>query len=505
MALLEVRGIVKDFPGIRALDDVDFVLESGTVHALLGENGAGKSTLLKVLAGVHKATAGKLVLDGEPLQIADPQAAHAAGISVIHQEFNLIPDLTVAENIFLGREPRHGPARWINRKAMRDETAKLLEQLGVELSSDARIGDLSVSSQQMVEIAKALSFDARVIVMDEPTAALNDQETERLFNVVRQLREQGKAVIYVSHRLAEIFELADVVTVLRDGKTVGTEAVTDIDEDDLIRMMVGRTVDSVFQRDEVAAGEVVLHLEGVAVGQRVQGVSFELRAGEILGIGGLDGSGGYEILQAIFGLVATARGRMTLHGRAYSPNSPRDALAAEVGFLSSDRKGTGILNDLSITHNLTIAHLNRVRLGKTPLVDRVAERRLVERFRDRLGVRMRAPQQSIDLLSGGNQQKVMLARALASDATVLALAEPTRGVDVGAKAEIHGLLNELTAQGIAVLMLSSDLLELVGMSDRVVVMHEGQVSGRLQGDGLTGENVVAAATGRRIGVEEVSA
>jgi ABC-type sugar transport system ATPase subunit len=383
---------------------------------------------------------------------------------------------------------------------MHEQSEAVLGRLGVDIDPRAMARDLSVSAQQMVEIAKALTVDASVIVMDEPTAALDDRETDLLFQVVEQLRDEGKGIIYVSHRLAEIFRIADRATVLRDGQSVGTVTVSDADEDQIIRMMVGRDVDAVFKRKRSAGSEVVFVAEGLNVGSSVRDVDFELHAGEILGFGGMDGCGAYELLQAVFGILPLRTGSMTLGGEPYRPRSPREALANGIGLLPSDRKATGLLPDLSVQHNVSISTVDQM-TGSSRLVDRVRENRTVDWFAERLGMRFRDRIQPIRFLSGGNQQKVLIARVLAGDTKVLALAEPTRGVDVGAKGEIHDLLNELTEAGMAILMLSTDLLELLGMSDRAIVMHEGRVTGRLAGDSLNEEDVVACATGRVLGTE----
>lgn len=504
MTLLNLNGIVKDFPGVRALDDVSMSVQPAEVHALVGENGAGKSTLLKILGGLYEASSGNMDLRGQPLVVGSPRDAHEAGVSVIHQEFNLVPDLTVAENIWLGQEPRRPLTRRLDKRAMRDRSKALLGRLGVEIDPAAEVSGLSVSAQQMVEIAKALTVDASVIVMDEPTAALDDRETDQLFTVIDQLRADGKGIIYVSHRLAEVFRIADRVTVLRDGQSVGTVDIGEVDEDQLIRMMVGRDVDALFQRTQSAADDVVWESRSVSFGKKVEEVSLELRAGEILGLGGIDGCGSYEFLQGVFGILPATAGSMTLRGKPYAPPSPREALSLGIGFLSRDRKATGIFPDLSLQQNVSVATIDNM-AGRLGMIDRVREDTVVDRFAERLGIRFRNRAQPVRFLSGGNQQKALIARVLAGEVKVLLLAEPTRGVDVGAKGEIHELLNELTSAGLAVLMLSSDLPELLGMSDRIVVMHDGRVTGRLSGDLCTEDNVVAAATGRLIGVEaEVS-
>ncbi len=500
--LLEVAGLTVDFPGVRALDDVHLDVRPGEVHAIVGENGAGKSTLLKVLGGVNTPSAGSLSLGGEPFRPHRPHDAIAAGIAVIYQEFNLFPDLTVAENVYVGREPHGRLTRGLDYARMRRGCREIFDVLGVRIDPDARVRDLAVSEQQLVEIAKALSVGGRVIVMDEPTAALARTEVRRLLDVVRRLRQEGNAVIYVSHHLEEVFEVADRATVLRDGRHVATEVIEETTEDDLVRLMVGRDVESVFHRESTDEGAVVLALDGVSAGRHLRDVDLEVRAGEVLGIGGVAGAGQTELTQAVFGAIGLKSGGMRLDGHDYAPSSPRDAIAAGVGFLHEDRKAAGILPDLSVLQNLGMSVLRRLRTGPLRLLSPAAERGVYREYSDRLRIKASGPDQLISQLSGGNQQKVLLGRALAPGGRLLVLNEPTRGVDIGAKAEIHQLVNELTAAGVAVLLVSSDLLELLGMSDRIVVLAGGRVVGRLEGADRTEENVIACATmGRKIAVD----
>ncbi|MEO5873441.1 MAG: sugar ABC transporter ATP-binding protein [Streptosporangiaceae bacterium] len=504
-ALLEVAGLTVEFPGVRALDSVHFDILPGEVHALVGENGAGKSTLLKVLGGVHRPSAGDVRLAGEPYRPRRPADALAAGIAVIYQEFNLYPDLTVAENVFSGREPFGRASRGIRYAEINRRTRELFAVLGVAIDPTATVGSLTVSEQQLVEICKALSVDGRIIVMDEPTAALSADEVTRLLDIVRRLRAEGRSIIYVSHRLDEVFALADRVTVLRDGKHIRTCDIGDTDPDGLVRLMVGRDVESVFHRDDVSEGEVVLELSGVNAGRQLTGISLTVRAGEIVGIGGIAGAGQPELSQVIFGALRVDSGTMTLSGRPYRPRNPGDAMARGIGFLHEDRKTAGNLPDLSIRHNLTISVLDRVRSGAGRLLSPGRESDVYATYHRRLNIRATGPDQLIGQLSGGNQQKVLLGRALAPGGRLLLLNEPTRGVDIGAKAEIHQLINDLTADGTAVLMVSSDLPELLGVSDRVYVLAGGEIVGHLTGADRTEENVVACATtGRRVFSKELS-
>ena len=500
-AFLEVEHITVDFPGVRALDDVRFDVQNGEVHALVGENGAGKSTLLKVLGGVHVPTAGRIRLGGVDFRPAHPSDAIAAGIAVIYQEFTLFPDLTVAENVYVGREPYSVRTRGIRFGEMRGECRRIFHLLGVDIDPDARVAEIGVAEQQLVEIARALSTDGRVIVMDEPTAALNGSEIANLLEVVKRLRDEGRAIIYVSHHLEEVFEVADRVTVLRDGRNVATSLVAETDETELVRLMVGRDVETVTHRDAVDKGAVVLRVSDLSAGSLLVDVDLEVRAGEILGVGGVAGAGQSDLTQVIFGAMPVRKGRMELDGQPFAPITPRSAMEAGVGFLHEDRKAAGLLPQLSVQQNLSISVLERLRRGVLRLLSMRAERQLAVEQIEALSVRSRGPDQLVSQLSGGNQQKVMLGRSLAPGGRLVLLNEPTRGVDIGAKAEIHQLMNRLTAGGTAVIMVSSDLPELVGMSDRIVVLSQGQVVGRLEGETMTDENVIACATtGVRIGV-----
>ena len=498
--LLEVHDLTVEFPGVKALDGVSFDVRPGEVHALVGENGAGKSTLLKVLGGVNTPTRGTVTLAGESYRPSRPRDAQAAGIAVIYQEFTLFRDLTVAENVFSGREPHHRITRAIDYAAIRSECRRIFAQLDVALDPDAQVGDLSISEQQLVEIAKALSVDGRVIIMDEPTAALASSEVARLLEVVKKLRAEGRSVIYVSHHLEEVFAVADRATVLRDGRFVTTLTIEEATEDELVRAMVGRDVESVFSRTQAQQGPVVLRVESLRAGRVLKDVSLEVRAGEVVGIGGVAGAGQIELTQAVFGAVPLRGGSMSLDGKPFAPGSPADAVRAGVGFLHEDRKSAGNLPHLSVEQNLTMTVLDQMR-GSARLLSTGKQRGMWDTYRNRMRIKASSPAQLISNLSGGNQQKVLLGRALAPGGHLLVLNEPTRGVDIGAKAEIHQLVNELTAQGVAVLMVSSDLPELLGMSDRIVVLSQGRVVGRLSGEDATEENVIACATtGRRIGV-----
>ncbi|MEU8081610.1 sugar ABC transporter ATP-binding protein [Catellatospora citrea] len=498
-ALLRVDGLTVEFPGVRALDGVHFDVAPGEVHALVGENGAGKSTLLKVLGGLHQPSAGTIGLAERPYRPRRPADATHAGIAVIYQEFNLYPDLSVAENVFSGREPFHRFHRGIRYSEINRRAAELFATLGVRIDPTAPVSSLTVSEQQLVEIAKALSVDGRIIVMDEPTAALSADEVTRLLDVVRLLRAEGRSVVYVSHRLDEVFAVADRVTVLRDGRHVRTTALADTSPDELVRLMVGRDVSAMFHRDDVAGGDVVLELDQVSAGRQLRDASIVVRAGEIVGIGGVAGAGQPELSQVIFGALPVTSGRMLLSGADYRPRGPHDAMRAGIGFLHEDRKAAGILPDLSVRHNLTISVLDRVRGLFGRLLSPAGELGVFDTFRNRLAIRTTGPDQLIGQLSGGNQQKVLFGRALAPGGRLLILNEPTRGVDIGAKVEIHHLINEITADGAGVVMISSDLPELLGISDRVYVLAAGRIVGHLTGADRTEENVMrCATTGQRV-------
>ena len=483
MPLLEVAEVTKAFPGVVALDHVGLNVEAGEVHALLGENGAGKSTLLKILSGAQPCDSGILTFDGAALAPADsPVRRQQAGISTIYQEFNLQPFLTVAENMYLGREPlRFG---LIDRRALREAARKVLGELGLDLDPDTEVRDLSIAGQQMVEIARAMTLNARLIIMDEPTAALSDREVDILHSLIRALKSRGVAIIYVSHRLKEVKTICDAYTVLRDGRFVATGRVADVEIDGIIRLMVGRDVEFVRRPPHAAARETRLRLEGLtrrrsgAHGVALQGIGFDVRAGEIVGLAGLVGAGRTELARVLFGADHQDGGRVILDGQALSLKSPRDALKAGIALVPEDRKQQGCFLDHSIRHNLTLPILKQLSKGGL-FVDEGAERDLVETWRQRLGIRMANDKVAIGTLSGGNQQKVLLARCLALSPQVLIVDEPTRGIDVGAKADVHRLLFEVADAGMSVIVISSELPEVMAVSDRIVVFREGRVTGVL--------------------------
>jgi ribose transport system ATP-binding protein len=490
--ILEASAISKSFPGVRALDSIDFTLRGGEVHALVGENGAGKSTLIKILSGVYQPDTGEIRVDGQTVTLASAQDAQRLGIVPVHQEIHLVPLLSVAENIFLGRQPMRGRG-WIDRVGMERQAAEILESLGIRVDVRALVTDLSVAQRQMVSIARALSSQARVIILDEPTASLSERETMILFEIIRRLKERGVAVIYISHRLEEIFVIADRVTVMRDGRVVGTQPVAETRLDQIIAKMVGRQMSDLFRKQEVPIGSPILQVDRLNAEGVLRDISFTLHRGEILGLAGLVGAGRTELARAIFGADRYDRGSVLLEGRPLRARHPREAVARGVGLAPEDRKQQGLIMGLPVAQNITLANLfRRQLLGFFSLR---AERQTAETYVKRLGIRTPDVDRHVVFLSGGNQQRVVIARWLETRPKVLILDEPTQGVDVGAKAEIHGLMVELARAGVGILLISSDLPEVLQMSDRVIVMHEGRITGRFSREQATQEMVMRSATG----------
>ena len=473
--LLEMRGIVKSFPGVRALQNVDLQVASGEVLALLGENGAGKSTLIKVLGGAHLPDAGTLRIDGVDPAITCPADSQRSGVSVIYQEFNLVPALTARENIFLGQE--RSRAGFVHRREEQQQASRLFERMGVEIDPDIPCRQLSVAQQQIVEIAKALAIDARIIVMDEPSATLTLQEVARLFGIVRELQAQGIGIIYISHRLEEIFEIADRVTVLRDGSHVGTRSIEDVTREQLIELMVGRPLDQEFPDRDCEIGDERLQVCGLKRGDAVQDVSFTVRAGEVLALTGLVGAGRTETARLIFGADRCDAGEVLLDGKTLKINTPRDAIHGGICLLTEDRKSQGLVMVHSVRDNFGLPNLKR--FSHYGWINRRLERDEFSRFVQSLNIRIPHHEQLARNLSGGNQQKVVLSKWLARQCDVVIFDEPTRGIDVGAKYEIYQLVNELAAAGKAIVMISSELPEVLGMADRILVMHGGRITGEI--------------------------
>ncbi|MCY4525202.1 MAG: sugar ABC transporter ATP-binding protein [Anaerolineaceae bacterium] len=488
--LLRLEHIDKSFPGVRALVDVKFDVRPGEVHALLGENGAGKSTLIKIISGVYKADAGKVFVEGQQVEFDNPRQAQASGIATIYQELLLYPELSVAENIYMGHAPRNrfGLIDWAG---MRRQAVEILSSLDIhDIDVTRNVGTLTVGNRQRVEIAKALSQNARLLIMDEPTAALTEADVQRLFSLVRLLRERGVAIIYISHRLDEVFMLADRVTVLRDGQYVGTRGIEETREDDLISMMVGRTIDDLFPKLDTTVGDVVLELRNLSRRPLTNNVNLTLRAGEIVGLAGLVGSGRSELAQTVFGFTPADSGEILLDGRQVQIRHPGHAMNLGIAYVPEDRGTQGLIRQMTVRENVSLAILKTLANGS--IVNRHAERALAQRSIAQLNIRAYSTEQIVNKLSGGNQQKVVVSKWLASKPRVLIMDEPTRGIDVGAKAEIHRLMSELAQQGMAILMISSELPEVLGMSDRILVMRQGQLVAEFERDEATQENVATA-------------
>ncbi|GAA4299813.1 sugar ABC transporter ATP-binding protein [Klenkia terrae] len=491
--VLALRDVTKSFGAVAALRDARLELRAGSAHALVGENGAGKSTLVKILAGVHGPSSGQVLLDGEPVTLDGPAAARAAGIAVIYQEPTLFPDLSVAENIFMGRQPL-GAGRRIDKARLHADCAALFERLGVALDPARPARGLSIADQQMVEIAKAISFEARVLVMDEPTAALSGVEVERLFAVARALRDGGAAVLFISHRFDEVFDLCDTITVMRDGAWVATSPTSELTVDQVIRMMVGRDVAELFPKQDVVPGEVVLQVEGLGSTGVFTDVSFEVRAGEIVALAGLVGAGRSEVVRAVFGVDAYDAGSVTVAGTRLKGGSPAAAMAAGIALVPEDRRQQGLVMELSVERNATLTR--RWALSRFGWLTGRAERATAADWTQRMQVKAARLSDPVATLSGGNQQKVVLAKWLSTEPRVLIVDEPTRGIDVGTKSEVHRLMSSLAAEGLAVVMVSSELPEVLGMADRVLVMHEGRLVADIPRSRADEDSVMLAATGQ---------
>jgi ABC-type sugar transport system ATPase subunit len=488
--ILELEHISKKFPGVQALTDARFDMRAGEVHALLGENGAGKSTMIKIISGVHKPDTGEIRLDGRRVSFNNPREAQAKGIATIYQELSLYPELSVAENIFMGHAPRgmFGAVDW---RTMKRRASEILDSLNItDLDIEAKVGGLTVGKRQRVEIAKALSLNARILIMDEPTAALTEADVQRLFSIVRLLRERNVGIIYISHRLEEVFVLADRVTVLRDGHYVGTDDVKNVTQDKLISMMVGRTIENLFPKLPTEIGKPVLEVRNLWRKPLCRGVSMTLRAGEIVGLAGLVGSGRSEFAQTIFGFTPAQDGEIYIDDKLEAIRNPGEAMSKGIAYVPEDRGTQGLVRQMRIRENVSLAVLRSVSRGG--FIDDRKEQEMSQHAIRQLGIRAFSGEQVVNKLSGGNQQKVVVAKWLASKPKVLIMDEPTRGVDVGAKSEIHRLISELAQQGLAILMISSELPEVLGMSDRVLVMREGRIVAEFERQDATQENVVAA-------------
>ncbi len=490
---LRMQGISKAFPGVQALNEVDFEATRGEIHALVGENGAGKSTLMKILTGALLPDDGQIIWRGEPVEIRSPSDSQELGISMIHQELSLIPYLTVGKNVYLGREPRRRMPGFVDWKALYAQTQSLLDQLNLDVNARAEVQDLSIAQQQMVEVAKALSLDADLIAMDEPTSSLTDKETEVLFDVMRQLKAHGVAIIFITHRLEEVFEVSDRITVLRDGRHIATAATAGLNQNKVVQLMVGRELGNMYPYSETERRGVVLQANELSDGHELHGVSFDLQGGEILGVAGLIGAGRTALAEMLFGLRQATSGDITLSGKRVKLHSAKQAIQHGLGFVPEDRKQQGLFLNMAVRENVNMSATSLV--SNFGFVNSAKANKLSREYVEKLDIRTPSLRQRVRNLSGGNQQKVIIARWLTLTPRVLILDEPTRGVDVGAKAEIHGLMRQLAQEGVGVLMISSELPEILGVSDRIIVMHEGRITGRFQRDEATQDIIMHAATG----------
>ena len=475
--ILEMRGITKRFPGVLALDHVDLTVYPGQVLALVGENGAGKSTLMKVLSGVHQMDEGEILMEGKSVKIENPLASQLMGISIIYQELSVLDNMNIAENIFLGRERRTGKV-FADKKTMHAEAKRLLDEVGLDVDTHTMAGELSTAQKQMIEVAKALSFNSKIIIMDEPTSSLTETETEILFTIIRKLKDRGVAIVFISHKLAEIFAVTDEVAILRDGVSAGRMVTAGCTENDIIKAMVGRDVDDLYPKQNAAIGDVVLEVKGLNTKGFLKDINFQLRAGEILGFAGLVGAGRSEVMRAVFGIDSKESGEIYIKGQKVDIKTPKDAMQHGMGFVPEDRKLQGLVLGMSVGKNSTLAALKKV-ANKAGFINHKQEKEMADKFVKALEVKTPSNDQLVKNLSGGNQQKVVIAKWLANNPDILILDEPTRGIDVGAKKEIHQLMSDLANQGVAIIMISSELPEVLGMSDRVVVMHEGHIKGEL--------------------------
>jgi ribose transport system ATP-binding protein len=494
--VVRLKQVCKAFNGVVALDHVQFDLMPGEVHALMGENGAGKSTLMKVLAGVYQKDSGEILLDGMAVAVASPRAAQALGIGIVHQELNLMNHLSAAQNIFIGREPRGRFGLFLDEEQINAQTQAIFERMNLPLDPRTIVGELTVAKQQMVEIAKALSFDSRVLIMDEPTAALNNAEIAELFRIIRQLKEHGVGIVYISHKMDELKQISDRVTVMRDGQYIATVATATTPMDTIIGMMVGRQlVHTERAFPDTSANEIALQVKGLKRGAAIRDVSFTLRRGEILGLAGLMGAGRTEVARAIFGADPLDAGEISVRGKTVKINSPTDAVALGIGYLSEDRKHFGLATGLDVETNIVLSSL-RSFVSRSGMLDQAAIHKTAKAYVEQLDIRTPSVEQLVRLLSGGNQQKIVIAKWLLRDCDILFFDEPTRGIDIGAKNEIYKLLHSLAEQGKAIVMISSELPEILRMSHRILVMCEGRLTGELAARDATQENIMQLATQR---------
>lgn len=490
-SLLKMRGISKSFPGVKALDNVDLEIKPGEVHALLGENGAGKSTLMKIISGAYRKDSGEILIKGKSADITDPLHAQRLGIAMIYQEFNLAPHLSIAANVFIGREPVSSLG-FIHNREIRKGTLRILKQLDVEMDPQRKVKTLNVCQQQITEIAKALSIKAEIIIMDEPTSALMEAETETLFKIIRRLKAEGLGIIYISHDLEEVFAISDTVTVLRDGKVIATKQVKEITPAEAVKMMVGRDISDMYPKKQTGKGEVLLKVENLSAGSRLKGINFNLCKGEILGISGLLGAGRTELARVLFGADRYTEGRISINKKEVVIKSIPNAIKAGVGFVPEDRKYQGLFMGKSVLWNITAP--NAAAVSKGGIINKKIENRFAQEYIKKLDIKISGINQKVTNLSGGNQQKVVLAKWLARNPSVLILDDPTRGIDVGAKHAIYNLIVELAAQGMGIIFISSELPEVLGISDRILVIRDGRIQGELDRKDATQEAVMRILT-----------
>ncbi len=496
--VLEMRRISKSFPGVKALKNVNFSVRRGSVHALMGENGAGKSTLMKILYGIYQPDEGDVLFKGKPYEVKSPIDALNGGVSMIPQEISPVPNLSVASNVFLGKEITSGKGvQFIKQKQMEEETRKLFDDLGIDIDPSVMMGDISIANAQLVAIATAVSYNADLVIMDEPTSALTEKEVDKLYSIIRDLKEKKKiAIVYISHKLDEVFTICDDITVLRDGEYIGTDSVQNFDKDRLISMMVGRSMDEFFHKEAAEIGDVILEVKNLSLGKRFKNISFNLRQGEVLGLAGLMGAGRTEVMEAVFGYIPAESGEIILKGESVNIREPADAIKHGIAFVTEDRKLTGIFPDLSIKDNIIMPDVDNYL--KNGLLNRKKIKENCQSQREAIAIKTPTLDQLIKNLSGGNQQKVLISRWLLTTPEILILDEPTRGIDVGAKSEIHRLIGELAKMGKSIIMVSSEMPEILSISDRIIVMHEGELSGEISRDEATQEKILQLATGEKL-------
>lgn len=488
---LEIKNISKSFPGVKALNKVSLSVHKGEVLALVGENGAGKSTLMKILSGVYEKDEGEILVDGKPAELNSPLKSQHLGISIIYQELNLLLNMNIAENIFLGREQRRKVKEFINKREMHEKAKTLLDQVGLNVPTSTRVGTLSTAQKQMIEVAKALSFNSKLIIMDEPTSSLTDKETNILFGIIRVLKNQGVSIVFITHRIREIFVIADRIAIMRDGEMVLAKNTDSINENEVISSMVGRSVDDIFYKEKTQIGNVLLEVKNLSTRGFLKDINFYLREGEILGFAGLVGSGRSEIVRAIFGIDRRETGEFFINGKKAAINNTVDALRKGIGFVPEDRKEQALIRMMNVRSNISLAALDAFRKGL--FIEKQKEARVAQEYINKLDIKTPSDRQIVNNLSGGNQQKVVIGKWMETSPKILILDEPTRGIDVKTKKEIYMLMSHLAKEGVAIIMISSELPEIIGMSDRIIVIHEGRIKGEMPGENATQEAIMKMA------------